>query len=80
LSQNPSSNKEDTIGIHWHGDANLKAIPRWHVFAYLCTLLGCSGDLLQIGVDVGDSHDANMELKGNGNLDIYEYASIIAYL
>jgi len=49
-------------------------------FAYLCTLLGCYGDLLQIGVDVGDSHDANMELKGNGNLDIYEDASIIAYL
>jgi hypothetical protein len=31
-------------------------------------------------VDVGDSHDANMELKGNGILNIYDDARIIAYL
>jgi hypothetical protein len=45
LSWNPSSNEEDTIGVHWHGDVDLEAIPRWHAFAYLCTLLGCYGDV-----------------------------------
>jgi hypothetical protein len=47
LSQNPSSKKEDTIGAHWHGDVDLKAILGWHAFAYLYTLLGCFGDVLQ---------------------------------
>jgi hypothetical protein len=27
LNQNPSSNEEDTIGAHWHGDINLKVVP-----------------------------------------------------
>ncbi len=80
MNQNPSSNGEDTTRAHWHGDVDLEAIPRWHASAYFCTLLGCPRDLLHIGVDVGDSHDANMELEGNGTLNIYEDASIIAYL
>jgi hypothetical protein len=80
LNQNPSSNKEDTTQAHWHGDVDLEAIPRWHAFAYFCTLLGCSRDLLHIGVDVAESHDANMELEGNGILNIYEDASISTYL
>jgi hypothetical protein len=80
LNQNPSSNEDDTTWAHWHGDVDLEEIPRWHAFAYFCTLLGCSRDLLHIGVDVRDSHDANMELEGNGTLNIYEEASIIAYL
>jgi hypothetical protein len=31
-------------------------------------------------VDDGDSHDADMELEGNGVQDIYEDAFVIAYL
>jgi hypothetical protein len=27
LNQNPNSNKEDIIGVHWHGDVELEAIP-----------------------------------------------------
>jgi hypothetical protein len=46
LSWNPSSNKEDTFGAHWHGDVDLETIPRWHASAYLCNLLGCFGDVL----------------------------------
>ncbi len=47
LSRNPSSNEEDTIGAHWHGDVDLEAVPGWHASAYLCTLLGCFGDVPQ---------------------------------
>jgi hypothetical protein len=45
LSRNPNLNQEDTIGAHWHGDVDLETIPRWHAYAYLCTLLGCSRDV-----------------------------------
>jgi hypothetical protein len=31
-------------------------------------------------VDDGDHHDADMELEGNGALDIYDDAPVIAYL
>jgi hypothetical protein len=64
LSWNPSSNEEDTIGVHWHGDVDLQAIPGWHAFAYLCTLLGCYGDVSQTSVDDGDPHDVDMESEG----------------
>ncbi len=64
LSWNPSSNEEDTTRVRWHGDVDLEAIPRWHAFAYqVCTLLGCSRDVLQISVDDGDPHDVDMESK-----------------
>jgi hypothetical protein len=42
LSSNPSSSKEDTIKAQWHGDMDLEVLLGWHMFAYLCTLLGCS--------------------------------------
>ncbi len=42
LSLDPSSSKEDTIKAQWHGDMDLEVLPRWHTFAYLCILLGCS--------------------------------------
>ncbi len=80
LNQNPSSNKEDTIGACWHGDVNLEAIPRWHVSTYLCTLLGCYGDVPHTSMDDGDPHDVDMELEGDGALDIYDDAPIITYL
>jgi hypothetical protein len=59
---------------------DLEAIPRWHAFAYFYTLLGCYGDVLQINVNNGDPHDVDMELEGNGAMDIYDNALVIAYL
>jgi len=59
---------------------NLEAILRWHAFKYLCTLLGCHGDVPQTSVDDGDPHDVAMELEGNGALDIYDDVPIITYL
>jgi hypothetical protein len=80
LNQNPSSNEDDTIKTHWHGDVDLEVVPKWHASAYLYTLLGCSRDVPHTSVDDGDPHDVDMELKGNGALDIYDDASILAYL
>ncbi len=77
---NPSSNEKDTTGACWHGDVDLEVVPRWHVYAYLCILLGCFGDVLQSSMDDGDPHDVDMESKDNGALDIYEDAPVIAYL
>ncbi len=80
MNQNPSSNKKDTIGARWHGDVNVETILGWHAFAYLYTLLGCFSDVLQTNMDDGDPHDVDMELEGNGALDIYDDALVIAYL
>ncbi len=55
-------------------------VPGWYAFAYLCTLLGCFGDVLQTSMDDGDPHDVDMELKGNGALDVYDDAPVITYL
>jgi hypothetical protein len=70
LSQNPNSNEDDTIGVPWHGDVDLEVGPEWHASTYLCTLLGYWHDVPQTNVDDGDSHDMDMELKGNGVLNI----------
>jgi len=43
---------------------DLEAIPRWHAYAYLCTVLGCFKDVPQISVNDGDPHDVDMEPKG----------------
>jgi hypothetical protein len=67
-------------GACWHGDVDLQVVPRWHASTHMCTLLGCFKDIFKISVGVGDSHDADMELEGNGPLDIYDDAPIIAYL
>jgi hypothetical protein len=80
LNQNPSSNGDDTIRTCWHGDVDLEVVPRWHAFAYLCILLECYGDIPHTNVNDGDPHDVDMELKGNGALDIYDDAPVIAYL
>ncbi len=80
MSQNPSSNEGDTIKACWHGDVDLEAITRWHAFAYLCSLLGCYGDVFQTSMDDGDPHDVDMELEGNDALNIYDDALVTAYL
>ncbi len=78
MSQNPSSNKEDTTWACRHGDVDLEIVPGWHASTYICTLLGCFGDILQTSVDDGDPHDVDMELEGT--LEFYDNAPIIAYL
>jgi hypothetical protein len=59
---------------------DLEAVPKWHASTYLCTLLGCYRDEPHTSVDDGDPHHVDMESKGNGALDIYDDAPIIAYL
>ncbi len=80
FSRNPSSNEEDTTRACWHGNVDLEVILRWHAFAYLCSLLGCYGDVLQTSMGDGDPHDVDMESEDNGALDIYDDAPIITYL
>ncbi len=80
MNRNPSFNEEDTTKARWHGDVDLDVIPRWYASAYLCTLLGCYGDVPQTNMDDGDPHDVEMESKGNDALDIYDDAPVIAYL
>ncbi len=50
------------------------------VSTYLCPLLGCSRDVPQTNMDDGNPHDVDMELEGNGALNIYDDAPVIAYL
>jgi hypothetical protein len=45
LNWNPSLNEVDTIRARWHGDVDLEDVPRWFASTYLCTLLGCYGDV-----------------------------------
>jgi hypothetical protein len=59
---------------------DLEVVRGWHASAYLCTLLGCFGDVPQTNVEDGDPHDLDMELEGNSALDIYDDAHVIAYL
>jgi hypothetical protein len=61
LNWNPGSNKEDIIGACWHGDVDLEVVLRRHVFAYLCTLLGCFGDVLQTKSDSGNFQGEDIE-------------------
>ncbi len=80
LSRNPSSNEEDTTCAKWHGKVDLEAMPRWHVSAYLCTLLGCYGDVPQGNMSGGNSLNDDDEPKGNSALDIHLNLHVIAYL
>jgi hypothetical protein len=41
LNRYPSSNKEDTIGVHWHDEVDLEVVLGCHASTYLCTFLGC---------------------------------------
>jgi len=51
-------------------DKDLEVVLRWHVFVYLCILLGCFGDVPQIRPSNGDSQDEDIEPKGNGALNM----------
>jgi len=80
VNWSPSSNEGNTIGVHWHKDTNLEVVPTWHALAYLCIMLGCSWDVPQINMCNKHSCDTNIELKGDGVLDIHEDALVISYL
>jgi hypothetical protein len=80
LNQNPSSNEEDIIGARWHGEVDLEVVLGWHVFAYMCTLLGCYGDVPQGNTGGGNSQSDDDELQGNSALNIHLDLLILAYL
>ncbi len=55
-------------------------MPGWHAFTYMCTLLGCFGDVPQGNKGGGNSQSDNDKLKGNSALDIHLYLPVMAYL
>ncbi len=77
LTQNPSSNKKDPNGVHWYGDVDLEVVLSWHVFAYLCILLGCFGNAPHSNMGNKDSCYANIKPKGDGALNILDDALLL---
>jgi hypothetical protein len=59
---------------------DLEVVLRWHTFACLCTLLGCSRDVPKVGPSSKDSQEEDIEPKGNGVLDIHDDLFVISYL
>jgi hypothetical protein len=57
-----------------------EAILKWHILTYLCTMLGCYENVSQINMGNEDSHDTNIESKGDGALNIHDDAHVITYL
>ncbi len=55
-------------------------MPGWHAFTYMCTLLGCSGDVPQGNKGGGNFQSDNDEPKGNNALDIHLNLPVMAYL
>ncbi len=55
-------------------------MPGWHAFTYMCTLLGCSGDVPQGNKGGGNFQSDNEEPKGNNALDIHLNLLVMAYL
>jgi hypothetical protein len=47
-----------------------------HTLYLIRVLWGCTSNY----VDDGDIHDVDMESEGNGALDIYDDAPVVAYL
>ncbi len=80
LNRNPSSSEEDTIDTMWHGEVDLEVVLRRYASAYLCTLLGCFGGVLQGNMGSENFHSDDDELKGNGALDIHIDLHVMAYL
>jgi hypothetical protein len=55
-------------------------MPRSHVFAYLCILLGCSKDVPKGNVGARNSQNDDDEPKDNNALDIHLNLHVMAYL
>ncbi len=45
---------------------DLEGVLRWHVYTYMCTMLGCSREVLQAIMNNGDSQEGEIELESNG--------------
>jgi hypothetical protein len=52
----------------------------WHASIYLCILLGCSRDVLQVNTGGGNSQNEDDELEGNNALDIHLNLPVMAYI
>ncbi len=76
----PKFFEEDTIGVKWHGEVDLEAMPGWHASTYMCILLGCSGDVPQGNRGGGNFQSDNDESKGNSALNIHLNLLVMAYL
>ncbi len=75
-----NANDKDTTKVNYHGDVDLEVVPRWHASRYLCVLLGHSKDVFHNNVGNENFCDLDIELKGDGDFDMYENACVIAYL
>ncbi len=80
LNRNSSYSEEDSTGAKWHGEVDLEVMLGWHAFAYLCTLLGCFGDVPKGNMGGGNSQSNDDEPEGNNALDIHLYLLVMAYL
>jgi hypothetical protein len=56
---------------------DLEVVLSWHVFAYLCTLLGCFGNAPHNNMGNKDSCYVNIKPKGDGALNIFDDALIL---
>jgi hypothetical protein len=59
---------------------DLEVVPGWHASTYMCTLLGCFGDVPQGNTGGGNSHSDDDEPKGIGSLGIHLNLLVMAYL
>jgi hypothetical protein len=53
-------------------------MPRWHASTYLCTLLGCYGDVPQ--GNTGGGNPKVIMMKGSTTMEIHLDLPIMAYL
>jgi hypothetical protein len=58
----------------------LEIVQRWHALKYLCVLLGHSKDVFHNNGGNENYHNLDIELKGDGDFDMYENVRVIAYL
>jgi hypothetical protein len=59
---------------------DLEVVPGWHNSTYLCTLLGCPGDVPHGNMGGGNSYSDDDELEGNSALEIHLDLLVMAYL
>jgi hypothetical protein len=62
------------MGCRFGGDFRMTC------FCYLCTLLECLGNALQIDICNKDYDGVDTKPKDDGALDVYDGAPIIAYI
>jgi hypothetical protein len=62
------------MGCRFGGDFRMTC------FCYLCTLLGCFGNALQINICNEDSDVVDTKPKDASALDVYDDTPVIAYI